>query len=272
VDARLPAPTAFGDVETAAPLVGAPVALAVHGVGVSYAWQQVGGPAVTLAADASGAASFTPAAAGRYTFQVSASDGFIRSIPSTVDVFVAADAAAGLPTAVVAPASGPAAVELPVTLDGSGSTGSLALAYAWRQVSGPAAALSDADQPKATVVAFVPGSYLFELTVADGAVVGVPATVRLEVRAGGVAIPVARAAMAGTALVGELVRLDGRASTGARHFRWTQVFGPWVALHATQSAPTFVPTAPGLYTFELEVDDGATRSAPVSVSVLVGTP
>jgi hypothetical protein len=122
------------------------------------------------------------------------------------------------------------------------------------------------------MVAFVPGSYLFELTVTDNGVVGVPATVRLEARASGRAIPVARAATTGTALVGELVRLDGRTSTGARHFRWTQVFGPWVALPAGQSAPAFVPTAPGLYTFELEVDDGATRSAPASVSILVGTP
>jgi hypothetical protein len=272
VDPRLAAPTAYASVETAAPVAAAPVALLADGLGAGFAWEQVGGPAVQLAVEPSGRATFTPASAGRYTFQLSATDGLIRSIPSTVDVFVAADAVAGLPTAVVARAAAPVAIETPVTLDGTASHGSAALTYSWRQVSGPAAALSDADRPTATMVAFVPGSYLFELTVTDNGVVGIPATVRLEARASGRAIPVARAATAGTALVGELVRLDGRASTGARHFRWTQVFGPWVALPAGQSAPAFVPTAPGLYTFELEVDDGATRSAPASVSILVGTP
>jgi hypothetical protein len=68
-------------------------------------------------------------------------------------------------------------------------------------------------------------------------------------------------------VAGHKVRLDGRASTGKR-YRWTQVAGPWVALSDASSAtPTFRPRLPGVYAFELEVEDGSTRSAPGRVSV-----
>jgi hypothetical protein len=68
-------------------------------------------------------------------------------------------------------------------------------------------------------------------------------------------------------VVGRPVVLDGRASTGAVGFRWTQTAGPWVALEAHAAVATFQPRTPGSYTFELEVDDGTTRSAPVSITV-----
>jgi len=68
--------------------------------------------------------------------------------------------------------------------------------------------------------------------------------------------------------VGELVLLDGRASTGAIRHRWTQVEGPWVAVYQGEVA-SFHALAPGVYGFELEVDDGSVRSAPAKVSVVV---
>jgi hypothetical protein len=136
-------------------------------------------------------------------------------------------------------------------------------------VAGPAAALVDEDQPLATAVAFVPGWYQFELTVDEAGVSSLPVRIGFEARVGGAPIPIARAAGPADAIAGELVRLDGRASRGARRYHWTQVAGPWVALKASQQAPTFVPVAEGTYRFELEVDDGTVRSRPVPVTVLV---
>jgi hypothetical protein len=136
-------------------------------------------------------------------------------------------------------------------------------------VAGPAAGLTDQDKASATVVAFAPGYYEFELAVAEGAVVGVPARVGVEVLSGGAELPVAVAKGPGTALKGELVVLDGSASVGAARYRWTQVAGPWVALKASMASPTFVAPAAGQYVFELEVDDGTARSRPQQVSVLV---
>jgi hypothetical protein len=46
------------------------------------------------------------------------------------------------------------------------------------------------------------------------------------------------------------------------------VEGPWVAVRQGETA-TFSPPAAGVYAFELEVDDGAVRSAPARVEVVV---
>jgi len=233
----------------------------------TFLWQQVAGPAVQLDAPSSAAPSFVVPAPGRYTFEVAVLDGVFRSPAAVVDVF-AAPADGALPVAVAA-ATGVAAVNVPVTLDGSGSSAAAggALSYAWRQVSGPAAGLTRADRASATVVAFSPGSHEFELVVDDGAAVGVPARVRFEARANGVALPRAVASAQASAVVGEIVALDGSASVGATRKVWTQVEGPWVPV---ASSPTyFRPLVPGVYAFELEVDDGTVRSAPARVEVVV---
>lgn len=238
-----------------------------RGSAATFAWQQVAGAAVALQGSASAVASFVPEAAGRYVFAATVADGGLRSPPARVEVYVA-PASGALPVAVAA-APKVAAVDAAVALDGSASTGAGgALAFAWRQVSGPAAGLTRADRPGATAVLFEPGSYEFELTVSDGAAVGVPARVRIEGRARAKPIPVAVASAPATAVVGDLVLLDGRASPGAVRHRWRQVAGPWVTVEQGALA-SFQALVPGVYGFELEVDDGAVRSAPVQVSVAV---
>jgi sugar lactone lactonase YvrE len=238
----------------------------------SFSWRQVDGPAAALTGAATASPSFVPAEAGLFSFEVTVADGSLRSPPDRVDVYVS-PAGTPLPRAVATTASSVAAGE-PASLDGSASvTGSGgALVYRWRQLSGPAAGLTDADQPVATVVPFGPGSYVFELTIADGAAVSVPAQVHFVAEGAGVTRPVAVAKAPGTARAGERVKLDatGSAPCKAAGYRWTQVAGPWVALRGARDATAeFRPPAPGLYTFELEVDDGAVRSTPAPVSILV---
>jgi hypothetical protein len=264
-----PAPTAIAAALPAEVEQGATVVLdasaSLAQPGSDYAWEQVSGPAAELSGADQSVAWFVPSTAGRYAFEVSVQQGGLRSPPGRVEVFVA-ETGRALP-AVTATAPSIVAVNTAVTLEAVSSGGA---EYAWRQVSGPAAGLSDEDRASATVVAFTPGFYVFEVAVRDGAAVSRPARVAFEARAGDVAIPRARiAARAGDAWVGELVFLDGRASAGATRFRWTQVAGPWVALGAQAAVTSFRPLSEGLYAFELQVDDGTVRSAPARIEVNV---
>lgn len=238
-----------------------------HGPAAVFAWQQLDGPAAVLDNPASVAPSFVPATAGRYLFQVGIQDGGLSAPPALVAVYVA-PAGGALPVARIQAPAAPVATGAAVTLDGSASSGGGPLAYSWRQVSGPAAGLTDGALGAATVVPFDPGSYVFELTVSDAGTLGVPARVRLEARAGGLPIPVAAASAPATAVVGERVVLDARGSTGALGYHWTQVDGPWVVVEPGATG-AFTPQVPGAYAFELSVDDGTVRSAPVRVQVTV---
>jgi len=239
-----------------------------------FRWAQAAGPEVALSEPGSATPSFVPPAPGRYAFDVRVESRRRLSPPARVEVFVAA-AGAELPRA-AAKAVGAASLGEPVALDGSGSAGS-GLAFRWRQVAGPAAGLTEADQAVATAVPFTPGAYLFELSVKSGDAESVPAAVAFTVAPAGRALPVA-VARVGKARGGhghahgrgDRVQLDGRGSSGAARWRWTQVAGPWVALDAPDSAaPWFEARAAGAYAFELEVDDGAVRSAPVRVEIAV---
>jgi hypothetical protein len=269
VDERLAAPTAILDQSVITAEVGQAVQLsAASSVGPAIRWEQVSGPAATLSDPAFAMPTFLPPVAGRYVFAAYAVDGLAWSAPARVEVFVSPGGAT-LPVAVVASMAAPVPVNVALVLDGSASHATSAIAYAWKQVGGPAAALVDEDRPLATAVAFVPGWYEFELTVSEAGVASLPVRLGFEARVNDAPIPVARVAGPAAAITGELVRLDGRASSGARRYQWTQVAGPWVAFKASRQAPTFVPLAEGTYRFELEVDDGTVRSRPAAVTVVV---
>jgi hypothetical protein len=258
-------PTAIVAAPVVSATVGVPVTLDASASlpqGVTFSWLQVDG-ATELPGVA--APSFVPAAPGLYVFEVTAWNGALRSPPARVVVLASS---ASLPTALAsAPTTG--TVNAALTLDGTASTGT-ALSYQWRQIAGPAAGLSGADGAAATVVPFATGAFAFELTVADASgAVSAPAVVRFDAVAPGKVLPVAGATAQADALVGELVILDGRASTGCTRYRWTQVSGPWVALDGASSAAAFRAPVAGVYGFELVVDDGTVLSAPATVTVKV---
>lgn len=239
----------------------------IPGGGAAFYWEQVAGPDAFLADADQPEASFTPLAAGRYAFDLWVVWGSqLRAPAARAEVFVAEEGRA-LPE-VLSAAAGATVVDVgaPIELRATG-TGS---AFAWRQVAGPAAGLTYRDEATASAVPFSPGFHVLEVVTRDGSAESRPARVAFEARAGGRPIPVARASVPGLApVVGQLVFLDGRASTGAARYRWTQVAGPWVTLGAQGAVTTFRPTAPGSYAFELEVDDGSVRSAPARVEVAV---
>lgn len=78
-------------------------------------------------------------------------------------------------------------------------------------------------------------------------------------------------------VVGSSVTLDGSGSTDPNNqqlqYQWTQTAGTNLSLGALNTASkttTFVPSVPGVYSFQLEViDSDSTLSAPTSVSVAV---
>ena len=266
-----PVPTAVAAAFPADPAVGGLVSLDAGGSlvtddRVTFSWIQVYGPPAALAGADQPVASFEPSVAGRYAFEVSVTSGRMSSPPARVEVFVAG--ARALPTVTARASEAVVAVNAPVTLEATGSVDGLD--YRWAQLSGPAAGLTDGDGAVATAVPFAPGFYVFEVAASDGDAVSRPARVAFEGRAGGKPIPVARATAPGLApMVNQLVFLDGRPSTGAIRFRWTQVEGAWVVLSGQTAVTTFRPPAPGPYAFELEVDDGVTRSAPARVEIVV---
>ncbi|MBI5513369.1 MAG: hypothetical protein HY909_06340 [Deltaproteobacteria bacterium] len=245
------------------------------GVALRYAWRQVSGPTATLQGKAGAArVGFVPRSAGHYRFEVSAAEGKQTSPWARVDVYVAATSS-GLPVA-TAPATRRGTVGQPVSLPGvrSQAVEKGSLEYRWRQVSGAAAGLTEETKATATVVPFAAGVSVFELQVLQEGMASVPARVVVEAEAPGQARPQAVAAGPAVATAKAEVLLDGSASRGTAGgrlgYRWTQVAGPWVALDDARGALAgFTPLLPGLYVFELEVEDGTVRSAPSTVGVLV---
>jgi sugar lactone lactonase YvrE len=277
------APTAVAESPVVA-ATGVPVTLdatsSVYPPGTAaFQWAQVAGPAVTLSAPGSATPSFTPPSAGRYAFQVRVAAGAVRSPPALVEVYAGPGGA--LPVAAATQGALQATAGEPLALDGSASTAAAggSLQFSWRQVSGPAAGLTDADRALATVVPFGPGVYAFELTVTENGASSQPARVVVTATstAAGQGIPVARAVAPAAGVVGTSLSLDGTGSYDPdghwlRH-RWTQLAGPWVALDDPGSSnPSFRPPAPGTYVFELEVDDLKIRSAAAAVRVTVAAP
>lgn len=74
--------------------------------------------------------------------------------------------------------------------------------------------------------------------------------------------------------VGQVVKLDGSGSSGATAFAWTQTGGAAVALAGANSAiATFVPAAPGNFTFVLTVQGpGGPKTATAVATVSTAAP
>jgi hypothetical protein len=85
------------------------------------------------------------------------------------------------------------------------------------------------------------------------------------------AAPVAGAVVAGTAIIGQTVKLDGTGSTGEIDgYAWKQVAGPAVTLTgANLATASFQATGLGVYTFELTVTGPGGVGTPMNVTVQV---
>ena len=133
---------------------------------ISYQWQQISGPNVTISNPDTPEPNFAPPAEDIYIFELTVFDGGIHSPPDSVMIVVGNRAP-------FADAGDEQACEprREVTLDGSASYDldeEDTLSYRWSQISGPSVVLLD---PNTQTPRFTPnliGEYVFELTVNDG--------------------------------------------------------------------------------------------------------
>lgn len=156
-----------GTAQTAAP--SAIVILHAVATGASaptYLWQQTSGPTVALSSATSSSPTFTaPSSPAELYFQLTVSDGGKTAL-AAVAVSVKVPAAGG-PHARIA-ALAPSAVGQTVTLDGSASSGTGSLSYAWVQWDGTPVVLTDPMSATATFVVPANGAtFSFALEVTD---------------------------------------------------------------------------------------------------------
>ena len=171
------------------------------------------------------------------------------------------------------------ALEQEVTLDGtlSADPDGGSLSFAWRNaVENPVPIVFPETQPSFTFVPTVAGTYLFILTVSDGALISDPDTVRISVASIDNQPPTADAGpdiiVGANAPVPLSALGSGDPDGNALTYRWSVVTAPAEVQLADSTAlqTTFIPTASGEYRFRLEVSDGELLASD-EVAVLVRT-
>jgi len=248
---------------------------------LTYAWTLTTKPkdsAASLAASTTVKPTFVADVAGVYVASVIVNDGATAS--SAAAVTITANVANAAPVANAGLAQN-VFVGSVVTLDGSASSdaNSDPLTYAWTLTSKPAgsaAALSSSTSAKPTFKADVAGTYVASLTVNDGKVDSTVATGSITASVANVP-PVANAGVAQSVNLGDLVTLDGSASSDANGdaltYAWTvqsfpSFFAPTITGGNT-ARPTFAARDAGTYVLSLVVNDGRVSSPASTVTVTV---
>lgn len=248
-----------------------------NGDALQYFWAVVSvpsGSAVALADPAVMMVSFVPDVTGSYTLSLAVSDGELASEPVTATVVVR-----NSPPVAAAGGDVSSALDVPVTLDGSGSADPDGdpLTYAWALLSRPRGSNAELEAPtevRARLTPDVIGMYEVALEVRDP---DGESSVDRVVVAGGITggPPTAVAGPDQEVETGDLVQLDGSRSRDPDGdpltHRWVMITRPPMSLAtlatSTTARTSFTPDLEGLYEVRLVVDDGYFESAPDVVSI-----
>lgn len=219
---------------------------------------------------------FVADADGRYEIDLIVNDG---RVDSAIDTVVVTTIPANTAPVANAGSDRDALVGEPVVLDGSLSSDvdGDTLAFVWAfesQPSGSTATLTNADTVQATFVPDSIGTYVARLTVNDGRGGTASDTVEIRTVAANRA-PQANAGEDQSVAVGDLVTLDGSASTDPDsdplQYRWSFVSRPsgsGATLHDENTpTPSFTVDRAGDFVVQLIVNDGALDSEPDTVLV-----
>jgi hypothetical protein len=236
---------------------------------LTYSWTITARPTgstATLTNPATVNPTFVPDTAGTYTVQLVVNDGTQNSTPATVTI-TAAPAPNLAPVANAGPDQS-VSVGATVTLDGSGSADPerQPLTYTWTfssRPTGSAATLTNPTTVHPTFVADVGGSYVVRLVVNDGTQNSAPATVTISASVN----------------VGQLVTLDGSASSDPERqpltYLWTFVSRPTGSTAAltnpTAVHSTFTPDVAGNFVVRLVVNDGTQNSTNTATVTIAAT-
>lgn len=242
---------------------------------LTYEWTIIGSPSnsnATLTNANSPFAVLSPDVSGDYQVQLIVSDGILQSVPDTVLI-----SDSNVPPVANAGPSQTYEIGNSVRFDGSASSDAdgNALNYQWRIVSAPAnsqAQLQDANSVLATITPDVAGDYVVSLTVNDGEFSSLPSSTVLH-RAN--QAPVARAGNNLNAQIGQVLHLDGSASTDGDgdtiEPRWSIISKPKASLAQLSDIysfyPQITPDVSGDYVIQLIVYDGQYLSGASSVTI-----
>lgn len=246
---------------------------------IDYAWRVLSAPIGSAAAIADAAAPTTTLTVderGEYVVELTVGDGALRSLPAIATIEATGN------TRPIAVASVSAAIDLPgeALLDGSASfdVDGDPLAWSWRVVSAPAgstAAPSDSAAATTALPVDLPGNYVVELVVNDGALASVP--VSATIVATGNRPPTANAGPDRVVELPGSVELNGIGSLDPDgdplSWSWSIVSQPAGSSAGLSpgGAPeriVLTPDVAGTYELELVVNDGRSDSAPDRVTVV----
>lgn len=238
----------------------------------SYQWNQTAGTTVTLSGATTASPTFTaPATAGTLTFQLTVTDNLGATSSDTMNVVV---------NDVLTARAGGDQTARPgdtVILDGSASSdpsGPIA-SYSWQQVSGAAVSLSSASVAAPTFTApNATDTLTFQLTVTNGSGNTATDTVSVLMLPPINLPPVTNAGSDQVVTQGDLVTLDGSASSDPdgtiSAFMWEQISGTAVVLSGVNTATaSFTAPAAGVLTFRLWSTDNKGLSSYDIVNITV---
>ncbi len=245
---------------------------------VSFRWEKVSGPSVSMKGQDSANVSLSNLEKGVYVFRFSATDNDGATGSDEMTLTVKGDAVANKAPQVNA---GPdKTVTLPLdrlqlSATASDPDGSV-VAYKWEKVSGPAVGMANAGTSTLTLSQLQEGSYIFKISVTDDK--GAVAYDQLNLRVNpappsGNQIPVANAGRDkviylptnSISLSGQAIDYDGRFV----RFFWEKVSGPSVTISGQSANVKLTNLVEGVYVFRFSAtdNDGATGTDEMTLTV-----